>query len=135
MACNRSSQQDNSNDSFDDKIREAVIQAAVSELIRLEDSNNGRLPHKAMQNIIDGIKKRGYVVGRGLLNHQKRIARERLKPTSSVEFTIADDNINISHGSDIIYLYQYCNEAKRSASWIINFIQNGYYRKESRMYK
>jgi hypothetical protein len=84
---------------FDDKIKDAIIQAAVAELMRLEDSNNGRLPHKAMVTVIEGIQKRGYEVGQNLLNHMKKSAHEHLKPLSEIEFD--SDNMCISNASGI----------------------------------
>jgi hypothetical protein len=56
--CTRKKKED-SITAFDKRIQAAVIQAAVLELICLQDGNNGRLSHKAMQNgVFQHIKRK-----------------------------------------------------------------------------
>jgi hypothetical protein len=69
---------------FTSQLRATCIAVAVNELIRREDSNGGRLPHLAMEEIIDGLRKQGIVVDRNHLNYKKRVARNSNKPVVNV---------------------------------------------------
>jgi hypothetical protein len=53
----------------------------------------------SQSNVIDGLQKRGYEVGRSLLNHFQKNDQDGSKPLPAIEFDT--DNVCVSNDSDV----------------------------------
>jgi hypothetical protein len=81
----------------------AAIDVAVDQLIRIADSNNGRLPHQAMGNAILGLSMLGIKVERNFRNHRKRIRMLSERPLLAIDIansSVASSDITMSTGQN-----------------------------------
>lgn len=64
--------------SFATLLRNQALDAAVVELIRLEQVHSNRTPHGSMEKVLGDLRNNGVVVTRDQLNYRKKVHKKRL---------------------------------------------------------
>jgi hypothetical protein len=89
---------ENTTNSISVIVQQAAIDAAVDQLIWMTEGNNGRLPHQAMEEAIDGLRLLGINVDRNFINYRKRIKLKKQRPLIGTDVNVG---INSSAQSEI----------------------------------
>jgi hypothetical protein len=114
---NMRSSKEKTNNSISIIVQQAAIDAAVEQLIRMTDENNGRLPHQAMEEAIDGLRLLGINVDWNFINYRKRMKLEKQSPLIGTDVNVGN---NLSTQSEITTITN-IGSSNSSASCSLSF--------------